>query len=380
MAGIYIHIPFCKKACHYCDFHFSTSIQYKQEIIEAIKLELKLQKNYISNQTIHTIYIGGGTPSILSGSDLSRILATIQENFIVSPYAEITLEANPDDLNNQKVKELKQTIINRFSIGVQSFFDDDLIWMNRAHQANEAEASIKRAQDSGFTNLSIDLIYGFPLLSQQKWSNNLEKAIEYNVPHVSAYALTVEPKTALSAFIEAKKQAPLNEEQATANFLVAINTLCSTGYEHYEISNFSLPGMQSQHNTNYWKGVDYLGIGPSAHSFNGNSRQWNVANNMQYLSALAKQKIPYTLEVLTMANKINEYIMTNLRTHWGINLDTITKSFGQPASYHILKQVQSYINESLIINENNILLLSSKGKLYADGIAADLFVEPNFEF
>lgn len=380
MAGIYIHIPFCKKACHYCDFHFSTSIQYKQEIIEAIILELKLQKNYISNQTIHTIYIGGGTPSILSGSDLSRILATIQENFIVSPYAEITLEANPDDLNNQKVKELKQTTINRFSIGVQSFFDDDLKWMNRAHQSTEAESAIKRAQDSGFTNLGIDLIYGFPLLSQQKWSINLEKAIEYNVPHVSAYALMVEPKTALSAFIEAKKQVPLNEEQATANFLVAINTLCSTGYEHYEISNFSIPGMQSQHNTNYWKGVHYLGIGPSAHSFNGNSRQWNVANNVKYLSALTKQKIPNTLEVLTMGNKINEHIMTNLRTNWGINLADITTTFGQPTSHHILKQAENYVNQNLIINENNILILSPKGKLYADGIAANLFVEPNFEF
>lgn len=375
MAGIYIHIPFCKKACHYCDFHFSTSLQYKQEILEAIGKEIKLQKNYLGQQIINTIYIGGGTPSVLSGSDLSRIIASIQENFNLAPEAEITIEANPDDLNNQKIKEIKQTAINRFSIGVQSFFDDDLKWMNRAHQATEAEAAIKRAQDNGFTNINIDLIYGFPLLSQQKWETNLQKAIDYQVPHISAYALTVEPKTALAAFINTQKQVPINDEQSTKHFLISMDTLCQAGYKHYEISNFSLPGMQSRHNTNYWKGVHYLGIGPSAHSYNGHSRQWNLANNVGYLSALAKHQIPSTIEQLTTENLINEFIMINLRTHWGINLDTIGATFGTHVTQHILNQAQAPMDKGLVQIKNNTITLSRTGKLYADGIAADLFVD-----
>ncbi|TAF46541.1 MAG: radical SAM family heme chaperone HemW [Sphingobacteriales bacterium] len=379
MAGIYIHIPFCKKACHYCDFHFSTSLQYKQEILEAIGKEIKLQKNYLGQQIINTIYIGGGTPSVLSGSDLSKIIASIQENFNLAPDAEITIEANPDDLNNQKIKEIKQTAINRFSIGVQSFFDNDLKWMNRAHQATEAEAAIKRAQDNGFTNINIDLIYGFPLLSQQKWETNLQKAINYQVPHISAYALTVEPKTALAAFINTQKQAPINDEQSTKHFLISMDTLCQAGYKHYEISNFSLLGMQSRHNTNYWKGVHYLGIGPSAHSYNGYSRQWNLANNVGYLSALAKHQIPHTIEQLTTENLINEFIMINLRTHRGINLDTIGATFGTHVIQHILNQAQVPLDKGLIQINNNTITLSRTGKLYADAIAADLFVEENFK-
>ena len=380
MAGIYIHIPFCKKACHYCDFHFSTSIKHKTEMLDAIIQEIALQKKYLPNQIIHTIYFGGGTPSILSGSDLSRIIDTVYQNFTIAPNPEITLEANPDDLNIQKIKEIRQTQINRFSIGVQSFFDDDLKWMNRAHIAAESESAIKRAQDNGFDNLNIDLIYGFPLLTPQKWNANLQKAIEFKVSHISSYALTVEPKTALASFIKNKQQAPINEEQSATQFLILMDTLCEAAYQHYEISNFCLNGMQSQHNTNYWQGVHYLGIGPSAHSFNGLSRQWNVADNMRYLSALAKNEIPATKEVLTLHNKINEYLMTGLRTIWGIDLYKIALNYGNIVSQKIEQKSLALINKGFVVNKNGIITLTKNGKLYADGIAADLFVEDNFKF
>jgi oxygen-independent coproporphyrinogen-3 oxidase len=380
MAGIYIHIPFCKKACHYCDFYFSTSLKYKTEMLEAILQEIALQKKFLKNQTIHTIYFGGGTPSVLSGSDLSRIIDAIYQNFTVAPQPEITLEANPDDLNNKKIKEIKKTQINRFSIGIQSFFDDDLKWMNRAHISSEGEGAIKRAQDNGFDNLNIDLIYGFPLLTPNKWNHNLQKAIEFKVAHISAYALTVEPKTALAVFIKNKQQIPINEQQSAAQFLVLMHVLCKAAYQHYEISNFCLSGMQSQHNTNYWQGVHYLGIGPSAHSFNGLSRQWNVANNIQYLSALAKKEIPQTNELLTLPNQINEYIMTSIRTIWGIDLIKIALNYGPNAHEKIKQQTLALINKGLLINKNGIVTLTTNGKLYADGIAVDLFIDDDFMF
>ena len=349
-------------------------------MLYAILLEIVLQKKYLANQTIETIYFGGGTPSLFSGSELSRILDTINENFAVSENAEITLEANPDDLIPQKIKEIRQTDINRFSIGVQSFFDEDLKWMNRVHLASESESAIKRVQDYGFPNLNIDLIYGFPLLGEEKWRTNLQKAIDFEVAHLSPYALTVEPKTALAAFINTKKQEPMDEEQSAAHFNIMVDTLCEVGYQHYEISNFSLPGMQSKHNTNYWKGVHYLGIGPSAHSFNGTSRQWNVADNNRYLSALAKKEIPTTIEQLTLANSANEYIMTSLRTMWGIDLNKFSSDFGKDAMQYLEEQSISYINKGYITRSDDTIALTRNGKLYADGIAADMFLEENFKF
>ena len=380
MAGIYIHIPFCKKACHYCDFHFSTNLKYRDEMLDAILLEIILQKTYLANQTIETIYFGGGTPSLFSGSDLSRIIGAVNENYNVSENAEITLEANPDDLFPQKIKEIRQTDINRFSIGIQSFFDDDLKWMNRAHLASESESAIKRAQDYGFPNLNIDLIYGFPLLSEEKWRTNLQKATDFEVADLSSYALTVEPKTALAAFINTKKQEPMDEEQSAAHFNIMLDTLCEVGYQHYEISNFSLPEMQSKHNTNYWKGIHYLGIGPSAHSFNGTSRQWNVADNNRYLSALAKKETPTTTEFLTIVNRANEYIMTSLRTMWGIELNKFSSDFGKDALQYLEQQSISYINKGYITRSDDTIALTRNGKLYADGIAADMFLEENFKF
>ena len=256
----------------------------------ALLHEIKLQKTYLAGETIETIYFGGGTPSLLNGEEINGIIDAITQTHTVAAGAEITLEANPDDLDHNKIKALRQTPINRFSIGIQSFFDDDLIWMNRAHRSTEAESSVKRAQDTGFENITVDLIYGYPLLTDQKWKTNMEKVFGLDVPHVSAYSMTVEPRTALASFIKNKKQAPMNEEQSAEQFMQLMDTMAPHGFEQYEISNFCKPGHYSRHNTNYWKGVKYLGIGPSAHSFNGETRQWNIANNAAKYTRKLDQK------------------------------------------------------------------------------------------
>ena len=374
MAGIYIHIPFCKQACHYCDFHFSTSFQYKNDLLSAIAKEIKLQKDYLSNENIETIYFGGGTPSLLSGDEVSVLMEEIQRNFKVITNPEITLEANPDDLNLQKLKEFRNTEINRFSIGVQSFFDEDLKWMNRAHAAVEADNAIKRAQDFGFENLSIDLIYGFSLLTNEKWRINIEKAVEFQIPHISSYSLTVEPKTALAKFIKSGKEKNVDDAQSAIQFQILMETLENNGFEHYEISNFAKPNQYAKHNTNYWKGISYLGIGPSAHSFNGESRQWNVANNAKYLADLNLNKIPFEKEFLSKNDKFNEYLMTSLRTMWGLDLDKISADFGADYKNYVLNNSHEFLEkEQLIINKQNIKL-SAAGKFFADALAAELFI------
>ena len=374
MAGIYIHIPFCKQACHYCDFHFSTSFQYKSDLLSAIAKEIRLQKDYLGTENIETIYFGGGTPSLLSGDEVSVLVEEIQKNFKVIANPEITLEANPDDLNLQKLKEFRNTEINRFSIGVQSFFDEDLKWMNRAHAAVEADYAIKRAQDYGFENLSIDLIYGFSLLTEEKWRTNIEKAVEFQIPHISSYSLTVEPKTALAKFINVGKEKNVDDAQSASQFQILMETLENNGFEHYEISNFAKPNQYAKHNTNYWKGISYLGIGPSAHSFNKESRQWNVSNNAKYLADLKLNKIPFEKEILSKNDKFNEYLMTSLRTMWGLDLDKIATDFGADYKNYLLNNTQEFLEkEQLIINNQNIKL-SAAGKLYADAIAAELFI------
>lgn len=279
MAGIYFHIPFCKQACHYCDFHFSTSLRYKDELLAAMLQELVLRKPYLEEQTIESIYFGGGTPSLLNETELSRLIDAIETNYSISRNVEITLEANPDDLYAAKVTDFRKTNINRFSIGIQSFFEEDLKWMNRAHNASEAESAIKRVQDAGFENITADLIYGFPLLSDEKWAANIEKMTSMDVPHISAYSMTVEPQTALGSFIKTGKQKPMNEGQSADQFVLLMEQLEGKNYEQYEISNFARGEAYSKHNSNYWRGVSYLGIGPSAHSFNQESRQWNISNN-----------------------------------------------------------------------------------------------------
>ena len=374
MAGIYFHIPFCKKACHYCDFHFSTSLTYKMEILKALRSELRMRKNYLDNQKIETIYFGGGTPSLLNAEEINCLINETTKYFEVAPSVEITLEANPDDLSHQKVKELKQTAINRFSIGVQSFFEEDLVWMNRAHTSQEAEASIKRVQDAGFENITVDLIYGYPLLNNDKWLTNISRIIDSNVPHISAYSMTVEPATALAAFITKGKQQAMNETQSAEQFVLLMEHLQHAGYEHYEISNFAFPGMISKHNSNYWKGVPYLGIGPSAHSYNGENRQWNIANNAKYRHSIEALIVPAEVEILTFANKVNEYMMTSLRTCWGMDLEFIRVKFGAEC-LRIVENNLEVLNKDWISKDDKIVRLSQTGKLYADHIASELFVD-----
>lgn len=374
MAGIYIHIPFCKQACHYCDFHFSTSQKYRPDIVQALAKEIALQKDYLSNAPIETIYFGGGTPSLLNSGEINFLLDTIGHYHKVAANAEITLEANPDDLDNEKVQALRQTAINRFSIGIQSFFDEDLIWMNRAHRSGEAETSVKRVQDAGFENITADLIYGYPLLTHDKWEHNMDVLFNLGVPHLSAYAMTVEPRTALAAFIKKKQTPPVSDSQSAEQFTRLMQRMQTQGFEHYEISNFSKPGRYSRHNSNYWKGVPYLGIGPSAHAFNGVSRQWNVANNALYLKGLTQNSIPAETEHLTPENRLNEYIMTSIRTMWGLNLD-ILNGIQPGASALLIKEAQQFLNNNWLIQQQQTLTLTPAGKLYADHIAAQLFFD-----
>ena len=372
MAGIYIHIPFCKQACHYCDFHFSTSLKYKGELLRALLKEIQLQKNYLNGETVETIYFGGGTPSLLSAGEINLLINTITNLHTVASGAEITLEANPDDLHKEKLQSLRQTEINRFSIGVQSFFDDDLEWMNRVHRADEAEAAVKRAQDAGFENLTVDLIYGYPLLDDKKWKYNLDKVFELVVPHVSSYSMTVEPQTALASFIKKKKQPAMDDQQSAEQFILLMDAMQSHGFEHYEISNFCKPGNYSRHNSNYWKGVKYLGIGPSAHSYNGETRQWNIASNAQYMQTIETGNIPAETEILTETDRLNEYIMTSLRTIWGLDLNVLN-SIAAGAATELLIAARRYFGNQWITQKEDVIYLTPMGKLYADNIASGMF-------
>lgn len=376
MSGIYIHIPFCKKACHYCDFHFSTSLKYADEMVEHICKEIQMKKDRISGQ-VGSIYLGGGTPSILSLKALQKIFDTINSAYSVDSGAEITIETNPDDLTAVKLKELKQLPVNRFSVGIQSFCNEDLIWMNRAHNADEAENSIKRSQDAGFENLTLDLIYGYPLLTDSKWLHNIQKAIDLSVPHISAYSLTVEPRTALAHAIKSKKQTPVNDHQSAAQFVILMDKLMSNGFEHYEISNFAKPGCYAVHNTNYWRGVDYIGIGPSAHGFDGRNRYMNPADNSQYMDKLMHNNLPELIEELNVNDRFNEYLMTSLRTMWGTDLHRIKADFGQDFLEETQQNLKTFVDKDwLIVSENNIRL-SENGKLFADHIASELFIIGN---
>ncbi len=340
---------------------------------DAICTEIIKKQDRITGQ-VGSIYFGGGTPSVLPARSFEKIFHTLTRHFSISSEAEITIEANPDDLDAKKITELRQLPVNRFSIGIQSFFEEDLIWMNRAHSAKEAEDCIKRSQDAGFENLSIDLIYGYPLLTDNKWQRNIQKAIEFQTPHISAYSLTVEPRTALASAIKKGKQVPVNEEQSAAQFLTLINKLKEGGFEHYEISNFSQPGKYAVHNTNYWRGVPYLGIGPAAHGFDGQNRYLNIANNAAYLSALQAGNLAETIEELSTYDRFNEYIMTSLRTVWGTSLQKIMADFGKEFLTGTLKSIQPFIEKQWLINQNQQLILTQEGKLFADHIASELFL------
>ena len=373
MAGIYIHIPFCKQACHYCDFHFSTSMKKKDELVAMLCREIVLRKNELPDENLETIYFGGGTPSLLTSEELKMIFDTIYSNFEVAENAEVTLEANPDDLSREKLEILAASKINRLSIGVQSFFEEDLKMMNRAHNAREALESIKMAKEY-FDNISIDLIYGIPDMSEERWRENIQIALDLGLPHFSCYALTVEQNTALKKYIEKGVIKPVDDDAAKAHFEILIQVLKDAGYVHYEFSNFGLPGYFSQNNTAYWMGKLYLGIGPSAHSFDGNKRKWNINNNSLYIKALEKNEIPAEVEELSVRDKYNEYVMTRLRTMWGISLTEVEQQFGKNYRDYLEEQSLQHIKDRLVEQEGDKLHITEKGKFLSDGIAADLFL------
>jgi oxygen-independent coproporphyrinogen-3 oxidase len=372
MAGIYIHIPFCKKACHYCNFHFSVSQNLLPQMVNAICQEAELRNDYIT-ENISTIYFGGGTPSLLTIYDLRFTIEKLRILFNVDTNAEITLEANPDDINEEKLLAWKEVGINRLSIGVQSFFDDDLQWMNRAHNATQAYKSIILAKQFGFENISIDLIYGTPHLTNEQWLQNLETAATLNVQHLSCYALTVEPNTALHKMIALQKKENVDAEKQSNQFEILMHWANKNGYEHYEISNFAKPGFRSKHNSSYWQGKQYLGLGPSAHSYNESSRQWNVSNNVLYTESINKNIVPFDIENLSSTQKLNEYIMTGLRTVEGVELNHMKKISEKKIVDEIINDAQKFIQQNLMERKNGSLILTNKGKLFADGIAADLF-------
>ncbi|GGD21465.1 radical SAM family heme chaperone HemW [Hyunsoonleella pacifica] len=372
MAGIYIHIPFCKQACHYCDFHFSTSLKKKEELIQCLVQELLLRQDEFQNKTIETIYFGGGTPSLLTVSELELLIDTVYENFKVTDNPEITLETNPDDLSAQQIKSLTKTSINRLSIGVQSFFERDLKLMNRAHNANEAKVSLYEATKY-FKNISIDLIYGIPGLSHKEWIANIETALSYNIPHISCYALTVEPKTALETFISKGIIENVDDNLAQEQFQILVERLEAAGFVNYELSNFGKPNFFSRNNSAYWQGKPYLGVGPSAHSFNGDQRSWNVSNNIKYIKSIRENKLPLEVETLSLTDKFNEYIMTGLRTIWGVSLDKVERDFGSTYKKYLLQQAKVFINEHLLYIDDDKLLTTKKGKFLSDGIASNLF-------
>jgi oxygen-independent coproporphyrinogen-3 oxidase len=388
LPGIYIHIPFCKQACHYCNFHFSTSGQYKKEMIDAIVNEIRLTPGLPDNreglslagaENIETLYFGGGTPSMLDNDDLKQIFDALQKRFVFTADIEVTLEANPDDITGIKSAEWRSLGINRLSIGIQSFVEKELKWMNRVHTAKDSLQCIDTIRDAGFTNFSVDLIYGSPLLSDDNWKRNLDIVIEKNIPHISCYALTVEPKTALDKMIALKKTAPVDAEKQARQFLLLMDCMENAGYEHYEISNFAKPGMRSRHNSSYWSQTPagqnkvYYAFGPSAHSFDGKSRRWNIANNALYLQSLQENTIPFEEETLTAVQQLNEYIMTSLRTMEGLNLNLVKENFGAGFKDQLELGIGKWQAGGKLLLKGSKLILTREGKLFADGIAADLF-------
>lgn len=375
MSGIYIHIPFCKQACHYCNFHFSTSTALQNDFTAALLKEMKDRAFYLNGEIVETIYFGGGTPSLLPDKDLREILDSLTSIFQISPEPEITLEANPDDMTRARLTIWKEMGFNRLSIGIQSFFSEDLSWMNRAHNADQATEALKQTRNAGFDQFSLDLIFGSPGLSGDRWEKNLHTALSFDPPHISCYALTVEPKTALHAMIRMKKSEDVNPDLQAAQFLTAMNILESAGYEHYEISSFAKPGNRSRHNSSYWKSKKYLGLGPSAHSFDGTSRQWNIANNALYIKAVTNNHPYFESELLQPRDLLNEYIMTSLRTREGIDLQQIRFRFGEDKGRKLEKQAVEFIGLKRMENQDGKLVLTGEGKLFADGIAAALFFD-----
>ncbi|MFA5972000.1 MAG: radical SAM family heme chaperone HemW [Lentimicrobiaceae bacterium] len=375
MAGIYIHIPFCKHKCNYCNFYSLASTRYIDQVAEAIMSELIQRKNYLEGKNVETIYFGGGTPSLIETSNIERILNVVFENYSVGSEAEITLEANPDDLTPDKLNALKKAGVNRLSIGIQSFRQEDLDFLSRTHSTGQVTQCITDAQQAGFLNLSIDLIYGIPTLTDKAWEENLVKAFTFGIPHISAYSLTVEEKTPLEVMIRKGKMKPVNENLSLSHYYILSRLMQQYGYEHYEVSNFCLPGAYSRHNTAYWQGKSYLGVGPSAHSYNGISRSWNVANLAKYIETSAAGKVESEHEILSPVTQLNEYIMTSLRTMWGCDLVEVKRKFGNESAEKLLLDALPFIELKQMIYRHGKLILTPGGRLFTDGISAALFRE-----
>ncbi|MCF0056985.1 radical SAM family heme chaperone HemW [Dyadobacter sp. CY356] len=372
---LYIHIPFCRQACHYCDFHFSTNTKNKHAIVEAIAREIVIRKNYLPSNELETIYFGGGTPSLLDESELRFLMETIDSHFKVKENAEITLEANPDDLNREKLVQFYNAGINRLSIGIQSFHEPHLKHLNRIHDSYEAGNCVKLAQEVGIINISIDLIYAIPAPDHTILESDIQKAFELNVAHISAYCLTIEPQTAFGSWLKKKKIKPIDEEFAAQQFEILTAGLAANGYEQYEISNFARSGIYSRHNSSYWKQHHYLGVGPSAHSYNGVSREYNVSNNAQYLAAIQQDKIPSTIEILTSADQVNDYLLTGLRTKWGCEISTLNKLSHNQFELLNRAEISMMAQKGWLFIDNGTLLLTQAGKLFADRVASDLFLD-----
>ena len=373
MSGIYIHIPFCKQACHYCDFHFSTNLKKKDEMVLALAKEIEMRKSEFQDEIVETIYFGGGTPSILQIADLKFLIDAVYKNYQVVENPEITVEANPDDLTENRIIELSNNKVNRLSIGIQSFFEDDLQLMNRAHNVEEAKKCLEIATHY-FDNISIDLIYGVPEMSNEKWLQNIETALSFGVPHISSYALTVEPKTALHSFIQKGIIPQPDDEVAQEHFQILVDKLSENGFIHYELSNFGKENYFSKNNSSYWLGKKYIGIGPSAHSYDGKNRGWNVSNNSLYIKSIQENKLPIEIETLTKTDRYNEYIMTGLRTIWGVSFERIEQEFGKTYLDYLNQQAAKFIEDHLLFVDDNILRTTKKGKFLSDGIASDLFL------
>lgn len=372
MAGIYLHIPFCRKACDYCDFHFSTSLGLKPRLVEAMCHELEQRAAHWPEKNIRTVYFGGGTPSLLNPDELARLMKKMRARFQVAPDAEITFEANPDDITDENLAVWTGNGINRLSIGIQSFYDRDLQYMERIHSASEAEQAVKRAQRAGIENITIDLIYGTPGLSDAEWKLNLQKAVELGVPHISAYALTVEEGTPLAHRIRKKQKTAPSEDTQADQFLFMAEFLEQQGFVQYEVSNFAKPGRESRHNSSYWEGVPYLGIGPSAHSYDGRNRRMNIAHNAKYVDALEKGTPYFEEEILTEIDRYNEYLLTRLRTRKGLTREDFEQRYSTGEWVALLEELEEVPEEFLRVDDVSIAL-SREGLLHADGIAAELF-------
>ncbi len=381
MAGIYIHIPYCRQACHYCNFHFSVSHRHREDFLQALLKEIRMQQGFFDGLAaagdfdgIQTIYLGGGTPSVLGASELMQLFEGLYKHYPLGQVKEVTLEANPDDLDTRKLAALKDTPINRLSIGIQSFHQPDLTFMNRLHSPAQAVECIHNALDAGFKNLNVDLIYGTPGMDDQGWEENLVRVAEMGIRHLSAYALTVEAKTVLDYMIRKGKMPAPGEDQAARQFLLMRRLLGSWAYEHYEVSNFALPGFRSMHNTAYWSGRPYLGLGPSAHSFLPGHRRWNPPNTSQYIDSIQSGQLPWEGERLTELQALNEYVMTSLRTAWGCQLDVVRRGWGESRLADIEQAAEKFLRSGRMVRRDNALILTSEGLFFADGIAADLFL------